>query len=195
MKKMSALLASALLTASSLVLNAQVYQIDNGHTSITSKVMRFEVVRVLGRFNSVSGTVNYNAADVTKTTAVIKILSDSYSANNEEGENAVKSPAFLDTKKYPEINLVVKSLTKNGSGFDVKADLTLHGVTKEITFQVLLTGPSIDLPTQKQSIGIMGKLVINRQDFGIKMAGKMPSGGMVVGNEVEIEINALAIAQ
>jgi polyisoprenoid-binding protein YceI len=157
--------------------------------------MRFEVVKVLGRFMSVSGTVNYNAADATETTANITILSDSYSANNAEGENAIKSPAFLDVKKYPEISLVVKSLTKNAAGFDVKADLTLHGVTREISFPVLLTGPSIDLPTQKQSIGIMGKLVINRQDFGIKMAAKMPSGGMVVGNEVEIEINALAIAQ
>ena len=157
--------------------------------------MRFEVVKVLDRFNSVSGTVNYNAGDVTKTTDNIKILSDSYSANNTEGENAIKSPVFLDAKKYPEINIVVKSLTKNAAGFDVKADLTLHGVTKEVSFPVLLTGPSMDLPTQKQSIGVMGKLVINRQDFGIKMAAKMPSGGMVVGNEVEIEINALAIAQ
>lgn len=156
--------------------------------------MRFEVVKVLGRFNSVTGTVNYNASDITKTTADIKILSESYSANNAEGENAIKSPVFLDVKKYPEINLVVKSLTKNAAGFDVKADLTLHGVTKEISFPVLLTGPSMDLPTQKQSIGIMGKLVINRQDYGIKMAAKLPSGGMVVGNEVEIEINALAIA-
>jgi len=194
MKILSTLFLLALLTGS-IHSTAQVFQIDNGHTSITSKVMRFEVVKVLGRFNTVSGVVNYNANDVTKTTAEIKILSDSYSANNTDGENAIKSPVFLDSKKYPEITIVVKGLAKNAAGFDVKADLTLHGVTKEILFPVTLTGPSIDLPTQKQSIGIMGKLVINRQDFGIKMAGKLPSGGMVVGNEVEIEVNALAIAK
>ncbi|HMV10222.1 MAG TPA: YceI family protein [Cyclobacteriaceae bacterium] len=194
MRILPALFLCTLLTVS-VFSTAQVFKIDNGHTSVTSKVMRFEVVKVLGRFNSVSGTVNYNAADVTKTTADIKILSDSYSANNAEGENAIKSPVFLDSKKYPEINIIVKSLSKNAAGFDVKADLTLHGITKEISFPVMMTGPSMDLPTQKQSIGIMGKVVINRQDFDIKMAAKMPSGGMVVGNEVEIEINALAIAQ
>lgn len=195
MKITSTLLLSILFTASSLLTTAQVFKIDNGHTAVTSKVMRFETVKVLGRFNAVSGTVNYNASDVTKTTASIEILSDSYSANNVEGENAIKSAAFLDTKKYPQITFVVKSLARNAGGFDLTADLTLHGVTKEVSFPVLITGPSLDLPTQKQSIGIMGKLVINRQDFGIKMAAKLPSGGMIVGNEVEIEINALAIAQ
>jgi polyisoprenoid-binding protein YceI len=173
----------------------QVFVIDNAHTAVTSKVMRFEVVRVVGRFNTVSGTINYNVTDPAKTTASIKILSDGYSANNADGENAVKSNAFLDTKRYPEINFSVKSLKRNAGGFDATADLIIHGVTKEVLFPVMITGPSIDLLTQKQSIGIAGKLFINRQDFGINMSVKMPSGGMVIGNDVEIEINALAIAQ
>lgn len=191
---MKALILCALTSVTGNCVFAQMFTIDNGHTAITSKVMRFDVVKVLGRFNTVSGSVNYNATDPTKTTAEITITADSYFANNPDGEAAIKSPAFLDVKKYPEIKLVTKSLTKRDAGYEVTAELTLHGVTKMITFPVMISGPSIDLPTRKPSIGITGIFTINRQDFGITMAAKMPSGGMVVGNEVEIGINALAIA-
>jgi polyisoprenoid-binding protein YceI len=191
--RLISLLALAISISSCSI--AQQYTIDNGHTAITSKVMRFDVVKVVGRFNTVTGTINYNATDPTKTTAEITIASESYSANNPEGENAIKSAAFLDVKKYPEIKLVTKSLTKLDAGYNVTAELTLHGITKTITFPVIISGPSIDLPTQKLSIGIQGVFTINRQDFGITMAAKLPSGGMVVGNEVEIGINALALAK
>ncbi len=157
--------------------------------------MRFGVVKVVGRFNSVSGTVSFSASDPQKTSAEITVLTDSYSANNPDGENAVKSPAFLDTKNFPEIKFTVKLLTKAGQTLSAVADLTIHGVTREVTFPVAITGPVLDLPTQKQSIGIAGSLTINRQDYGIKMSAKLPSGGMVIGNDVEIEINALAVAR
>lgn len=174
---------------------AQVFTIDNGHTAVTSKVLRFDVVKVVGRFNSVSGTIRYDNTDPSKTSALVTVLADSYSANNPEGEKAIKSTAFLDVSSYPEIKFVTKSFTKAGVGFHVTADLTLHGVTKEVMFPVIIAGPSLDLLTRKQSIGVRGILTINRQDFGIKMSAKMPSGALVIGNEVEIEINALAISQ
>ena len=173
----------------------QTFTIDNGHTAVTSKVMRFGVVKVVGRFNSVSGTVNYSASDPSKTSADITVLTESYSANNPDGENAVKSPAFLDVKNYPEIKFSIKSLTKSGQTFTVVAEITMHGMTKEATFPVTITGPALDIATQRQSIGVSGILTINRQDFGIRMSAKLPTGGMVIGNEVEIEINALAIAR
>lgn len=59
----------------------------------------------------------------------------------------------------------------------------------------MINGPALDLPTSKQSIGISALFTINRQDFGMTMAGKLPNGAPIIGNEVEIEINALAIAQ
>ena len=177
------------------LLSAQQFMIDPGHTAVVSKVMRFEVVKVIGRFTDVKGTINYNSSDNSKITAEILIKSGSYSANNSDGEKAIKSAMFLDVENFPEIKFVTKSMAKSGNGFKVVADLTLHGVTKEISFMATLGGPALDLPTGKQSIGISGTFTINRQDFGIRMAGKLPNGGMVVGNDVEIEINALAIAK
>lgn len=174
---------------------AQKYTIDNGHTAITTKVMRFGVVKVVGRFNTVSGLVTYNPASPGTTSAEIILKADSYTANNLEGEMAVKSLAFLDVATYPEIKFVVKSLKQVDKSFIATGELTLHGVTKEISFPVYIIGPSGDLPTGKQSIGISAELKITRQDYGISMARRMPNGQDVIGNDVEIEINALALAQ
>ena len=178
-----------------LATNAQRYAIDPGHTAVVSKVMRFGVVKVVGRFNSVSGTINFNPANLSGATAEISIKTDSYTANNEGGENAVKSSQFLDAGKFPEIKMTLKSLTKSDKNFIVLATITLHGITKDISFPVSINGPMMDLPTQKQSLGISGLFTINRQDFGMTMNRKLPSGAEVIGNEVEIEINALALAE
>lgn len=185
----------ALFGVVSLSLSAQKYIIDAGHTAITSKVMRFGVVKVVGRFTSVSGVISYNSSDPTSTTADINIKTDSYTANNPEGEKAVKSVGFLDAATYPEMKFGVKKLTKTDIGYTVSGTLTIHGVTKDVTFPVTINGPSLDLPTGKQSIGISGSITINRQDYGISMARKLPNGIDVIGNDVEIEINALAISQ
>lgn len=173
----------------------QTYKIDPGHTSITSKVMRFGVVKVVGRFTNVSGNISYNAEDPAKTKAEIVVKADSYTANNPEGEKAVKGQTFLDAATFPEIKVVVKGLVKAANGFTVTADLTLHGVTKQVSFSAVINGPALDLPTSKQSIGISASLTINRQDYGMTMAGKLPNGSTIIGNEVEIEINALALVQ
>lgn len=192
MKKMILALALLVTTVS---LFAQQYTIDPGHTAVTSKVLRFGVVKVVGRFAAVSGTVKYIAADPSSTTAEISVKADSYTANNTEGEKAVKSVGFLDAATYPEIKFSVKKLTKADKQYSVSGTLTIHGVTKEISFPVSIVGPSLDLPTGKQSIGISGMITINRQDYGMSMARKLPNGMDVIGNDVEIEINALAVAQ
>ena len=174
---------------------AQRYVIDPTHTAITSKVLRFGVVKVVGRFNSVSGTINYNASSPAATTAEVTIKVDSYSANNPEGDNAVKSPTLLDAKSFPEMKMVVKSLAVNGKQFTATATLTIHGVTKAVSFPVTINGPLMDLPTQKQSIGISGMFTIKRSDYGMPPPRKLPSGVELIGDEVEIEINALAVAE
>lgn len=192
MKKMIPALA---LLIAFLPLAAQQYSIDPGHTAITSKVVRFGVVKVVGRFTAVSGTIKYKAADPATATAEIIIKTDSYTANNTEGENAVKSVAFLDAATFPEIKFSIKKLIRTDKTYNVSGTLTIHGVTKDISFPVSIVGPALDLPTGKQSIGISGMITINRQDYGAGMSRKLPNGMDVIGNDVEIEINALAVAQ
>lgn len=174
---------------------SQNYKIDPGHTAVLSKVTRFGIVKVVGRFTDVSGKIYFDANALDKTSADIIIKTESYNANNPEGEKAIKSKAFLDAATFPEIKIAVSKVIKNGNTYSVTASVTLHGQTKEITFPASIAGPGLDAPTGKQSIGIAGNFTLNRQDFGIAFARKLPNGNEVVSNDVEVEVNILAIAE
>lgn len=193
MKKTSLiLLLLALLVPGSAF--SQNYTVDPGHTAITSKVVRFGVIPVLGRFNDVSGSVTYNPDSAENTSATITIKTGSYVANNADGEDAVKSDAFLNVAAHPEMVFKVSKLSKYGDEMMATGTLTLHGTTKEINVPVSITGPMMDLPTRKQSIGISGSLTINRLDYGVGQEMKLPTGTEIIGNDVVIEFYVLALA-
>jgi len=172
----------------------QSYTVDPGHTAILSKVVRFGVLPVVGRFNDVSGSVSYDPNSLEHTTASITIKTASYKANNVDGEEAVMSDAFLDVANYPEMVFEVTRFWEEGEYTMASGTLLLHGTTKEVSFPVSITGPMMDLPTRKPSIGITGSLTINRLDYGVGTEMILPNGTEVIGNEVVIEFYVLALA-
>ncbi|MEO9872753.1 YceI family protein [Ekhidna sp.] len=176
-------------------LPAQTYVVDAGHSSFQSKVIRFGVVPVVGRFSDVSGEVTFEKGDLNKTTASITIKTDSYRANNEAGENAIKSAAFLNVAEFPEIQFELTSLTGEEDNYRAKGTLEIHGVKKEIECPVSIIGPSIDLPTKKQSVGIMGSLTIDRTSFDVGREMKLPNGMTIIDNSVNIDFVILGLAQ
>jgi len=174
---------------------AQNYKIDPGHSSVQTQVERFGVVYVSGRFKDVSGTISYDAKDISKTNANAVIKVDSYDANNKGGEDAVKSKAFLDVVSYPEISFKgLTTLVKEGKNY-LKGNLTIHGVSKEIELPFTIKGPLLDLPTRKQSIAFNASITINRQDYAIAFDRKLPNGTSLVSNNVKITLIILAIAE
>lgn len=173
----------------------QNYVIDAGHSSVQIAVQRFGVVDVIGRFKDVSGTITYDIDDLTKTKAEAIIKVDSYDANNVGGEDAVKSPAFLDATQYPEITFKgEETIMKEGKAY-MKGSLTIHGTSKIVELPYTIVGPKMDLPTRKSSIAAVGSITINRQDYGVSFDRQLPDGTPVVSNEVKITLNILAIAQ
>ncbi len=170
---------------------SQKYIIDPGHSSVQIRVERFGVVDVVGRFKDVSGNISYNADDPSKTTAEAVIKVASYDANNAGGEDAVKSKAFLDAETYPEISFKSKGATSD----ILSGDLTIHGVTKEVQLPYTIKGPLLDLPTRKQSIAANASITINRQDYDVAFDRALPNGIKIVGNDVEITLTILAIAE
>jgi polyisoprenoid-binding protein YceI len=193
MKKISliALLLSLFIAENSF---SQTYTIDPGHTAVLSKVVRFGVVPVVGRFNDVSGSVTIATDDLENTKASIIIKTESYTANNIDGEAAIKSDAFLDVANFGEMRFEVDKVWQEDEGMMASGTLLLHGVEKEVSFPVSITGPMMDLPTRKQSIGITGSLTLNRLDYGVGAEMKFPNGAEIIGSEVAIEFYVLAIA-
>jgi len=186
-------LLAVLLTSQIII--SQNYIIDASHSAVQIQVERFGVVDVIGRFKDVSGEITFTADDIYKTSANAIIKVASYDANNVGGEEAVKSKAFLDAETYPEITFEsIKTIVKEDKSYLV-GNLTIHGVTNEIELPFSLKGPLLDLPTQKQSVAFNASIIVNRQDYGISFDRKLPDGTSIVGNDVEIKIIALAIAE
>lgn len=193
MKSLIIIVAALILSTSPII--AQTYTIDAGHSSVQINVERFGVVDVVGRFKTVVGSIFYNPEDTSATTAKATIMVESYDANNKGGEEAVKSPAFLDATQFPEITFISKNtITKDNQNYLV-GDLTIHGVTNEIELPYTIKGPLLDLPTQKQSIAFKAAITIDRQDYGISFNKTLPNGTLIVANDIDISLTILAIAK
>jgi len=189
LKQVLSLLFLGILTQA----NAQSFSIDNEHTAVTSKVQRFGSVDVLGRFNTVKGTIIYDR-NHAKIAADVTIMVDSYTSNSTGGEQAVKSSAFLDAPNYAEIQFKSQSVTKQGDKLIMKGELTIHGTTNTVEFPFKIIEPSKD-PRGLNTMAVFATLTINRQDYGVSFDRKLPNGKPLIGNEVKIELNVLAVEE
>lgn len=174
---------------------SQTYKVDPTHTAVFMKVQRFGVVNVVGRFGDVTGTISYDPENSDSFNMDIKVGVESYTANNQGGEDSAKSRAFMDSVNFPEITFTLTSAEDMDGTYSITGDLTLHGVTKEVEFSAELIGPKMDLPTRKQSIALSGELIINRLDYGVGPEMTLPDGTEVISNRVEITMDILGIAE
>ena len=191
MSRLILLLLFLFVTITSSINAQTTYQIDKIHTFVNFGVERFMVGEVTGRFNDFVGTVVHNTENILQTKINVSIDVKSIDTGFEVRDGHLKSNIWLDAEKYPEITFTSKSLEKTEENLMLTADLTIHGITREVTFPISIKGPFVD-PTQSNTIGLSGELIVNRQDFGISMDKKMLNGHSFIGDDVKISIRALA---
>jgi polyisoprenoid-binding protein YceI len=189
--KIQILIFSVLIAAAFSVCNAETYTIDEGYSRIGFSIRHFVINRVHGSFSKFSGTVNYDPADASNCSVRGMINSASIDTSNEKRDADLRGVNFFDIAKYPEISFESTRVEGKQGSLQVTGKLTLHGISRDISFPVTVTGPVRDL-WGKQRIGISGKFVINRRDFGIIYDRKMDNGQVVLSDEVEIELDAEA---
>lgn len=193
MKKLS-IFATALFFAL-LTLSAQTWKFDNSHTTIGFDVSHMVITTVDGKFKSFEGTVktdgdNWESAAINFTADVNSIDTD-----NEDRDNHLKSPDFFAAEEHPKLTFVGKSMEKVGENeYKLTGDLTIRGTTKEVTLDVTHNG-TVNDPWGNRRAGFSIEGEINRFDFGLEWNKTLDTGGLVVGNEVEIDIEAELIAQ
>ena len=161
------------------------WTIDNVHSKIGFSVTHMAVAETEGKFNDYSGTVvakgnDFNGAEVSFAAKTASIDTD-----NEKRDGHLKSPDFFDAAKYPEITFK-GNLVKEGAKYKLKGDLTMHGTTKPVEFEV--TGGSVVNTGRGEKSGFKFTSKINRKDYGLTWANTTPTGEMVVGDEVELII-------
>jgi polyisoprenoid-binding protein YceI len=178
-------LVIALAMAASAVAQAGTWQIDPNHTAAQFSVRHLGVSTVRGAFTKVTGTVKHDPADPTKDSIDVTIDANSVDTRVEMRDNDLRSARFFDVQKYPTMTFHSKSVKVSGAGkLQITADLTIHGVTKEVVLDVDGPTEAIKDPMGKgQRMGASATTKVNRQDFGVSA---LPG---VVGDEITITID------
>lgn len=161
------------------------WQIDPAHTNAQFVVRHLGISNVQGDFTKVSGTISIDDADITKSNVTATIDINSVDTRVVNRDNDLKSPNFFDAVKFPTMTFQSKKFVHGADGkVQMTGDLTLHGVTKEITF--IVDGPSeaIKDPWGNTRRGAAATTTIHRSEFGIT---KYPA--TVVGEDIAITLD------
>ena len=177
------------LSVASAVHAADTYNIDPAHSTIGFAVTHMVINKVHGKFKEFSGTVVLDGKNIIEAKGVIQVKS--VDTGVEMRDKDLRSPNFFDADKYPTITFQSKRSEKKGDETVLVGDFTMHGVTKEISLPAKLAGPIKD-PFGGIRIGLEAKTKLNRKDFGMTYNRALEAGGLIVGEEIEIEINAEA---
>jgi polyisoprenoid-binding protein YceI len=178
-----------LLLVPSLVSGAQ-WQVDPDHSSFQFKVRHLTVSSVRGDFGKlIQGTVYFDPQDVGSTRAQVVLDAASVSTNHAKRDEHLRGPDFFDVTRYPTITFASKQVTKAGPDLlRATGDLTLHGVTREVVLEIQGPAPEVRDASGNYRRGLTASGKINRKDFGMTWNRALDSGGMVVGDEVEISV-------
>jgi len=166
------------------------WEIDPAHSEIHFKIRHLVISTVTGAFRIFKGTLQTSDKENFED-AVIDITIDTYSldTNETDRDEHLKSPEFFNADQFPEITLKSTSLThKSGDEYVLQADLTLKGITRNISLQVLFGGELKD-GFGRYRAGFEVNGTIKRRDFNIVYDGITEGGGLVLGEEVKIGAN------
>ena len=189
-QKVQALLMFVALLTSSVVFAADTYTIDPNHTSFSFTVKHMMISNVPGEFDKFDGQVIYSPTDLANSKANVTIDVSSINTRIDKRDAHLKSPDFFDAAQFPTITFVSTKFTPTA----ITGNLTMKGVTKEITIPVTISGP-VKTMMGGQAIGITGSVTINRQDYGVNWNKVLDQGGVAVSNDVAISISIEADAK
>lgn len=181
-------------TATEVRTETTTWNIDPVHTTAEFKVKHMMISNVKGHFTGVSGIFDLNEADPTKSRVEATIDAASINTNNGDRDAHLRSADFFDVEQFPTLKFVSTKATRKGKDeLEVDGDLTIHGVTRPVTFTVEgPTAPAQD-PWGNTRVGLSAITSINRKDFGLTWNAALETGGILVGDTVTITLDVQAV--
>ena len=171
------------------------WQIDPAHTLVEFAGRHMMVTTVKGRFKGVRGTITIDEADPARSAVEAELDAASLDTGNEQRDAHLKSPDFLDVEKYPTITFrSTRAQPQGNERARVTGELTVHGVTREVTLDTELTGFGRN-PFGKEVAGFEARTTLNRKDFGLTWNMALETGGVLVSDTLKVEINVEATKQ
>jgi polyisoprenoid-binding protein YceI len=189
--KMNNLLSSIAFATSLLALPALAepteWAIDPAHSTIGFTVSHMVVSEVDGKFKTYTGKALLEEADLTKSTVEFSADVASIFTDDAKRDEHLRSPEFFDAAKFPKLTFVSTKITKAGKGYKLKGNLTIHGVTKEVTLDATVSA-AIKNPWGKlvRAVKITGK--VKRADYGLNWNKTLDQGGMLIGDDVALNL-------
>lgn len=165
------------------------WQIDPAHTNVEFAVKHLMMSTVRGRFSEVSGTVTTDGT-IAGSKVAVRIAAASIDTRQAQRDQHLVSADFLDAAHYPDITFVSTRITPKGDDeFTIVGDLTIHGVTRSVTLEATREGAGVD-PWGNQRAGFSATGKIDRRDFGLTYNQALETGGVVVGHDLKLTIDA-----
>lgn len=169
--------------------DASTWEIDSGHSAAAFSVKHLVVANVRGQLGKVSGTINLDDKDITKSTVEATIEVAGITTSDAKRDEHLRSPDFFDVAKFPTLTFKSTKVEKAGAGLKVTGTLTLRGVSKEVVLEVEGPAAAVKDPWGNTKSGFSATTKLNRKDFGVTWNKSLDGGGVVVGDEVKVTID------
>ena len=166
------------------------WTIDPVHSVAEFKVKHMMISNVKGHFSKVSGTLTLDEANITESKVEAAIDVASIETRDPQRDAHLKSADFFDAEKFPTMSFKSSGIRRTGNGeLAVEGDLTIHGVTRKVTFAVEGPTPATKDPWGNTRVGISATTKISRKDFGLTWNAALETGGILVGDEAAITLD------
>jgi polyisoprenoid-binding protein YceI len=169
------------------------YNFDKAHSSIGFRVKHMGLVDVPGYFRDFTGTVKYDGKDATKSTVEFTAKMESVDTGVAGRDKHLRNADFFEVEKYPEMTFKSTKIEKKGKNYLLTGDLTIKGVTKQVTLPFTVAGFATDQRGTK--MGAVAETTINRRDFGVNYGSNLPSGVAVLSDDIKVVLNIEAAKQ
>lgn len=171
-----------------------VYSIDAAHTTVEFIVRHLMISKVRGRFGAFEGTIELAPGSDVPRSIGVKIDAASIDTREPQRDAHLKSPDFFDVENFSQLTFVSNRIEGAPDDFRIHGDLTIHGVTREVVLNGSFEGRGSD-PWGGERVAYTANTNVNRKDFGLLWNQALETGGVVVSDEVRIELNVEAVLQ
>jgi len=173
----------------------ETWQIDPSHSAIGFSVRHMVVSKTRGRFTRWSGQIRFDPKNPAASSVEVTIDPASIDTADAQRDAHLRSPDFFDVEKYPAASFRSTTIEdRGGDRYRISGDLTVHGVTKPVVLEATYEGSGKD-PWGGQRSGFLATTSIDRKDFGLEWNKALDTGGLLVGEKVDLTLEIEAILQ
>ena len=174
---------------------ASTWNIDPSHSAIHFSVRHMVVSKTRGRFTRWNGQIAFDPDNPANSSVQVTIDPASIDTADAQRDAHLRSPDFFDVEKYPQATFKSTKVQElSGDRLHITGDLTVHGVTRPVSFEAIFEGSAKD-PWGGERAGFTGTLSLDRREFGLQWNKALETGGVLVGDKVELTLEVEAVKQ